>query len=88
MNFSKLVKLISFNEEYLIASVVYLGLAFCVIGFAPESYSFATGDAGNPDGCTYEHTWVDESGTYTETLPGCPEGQLCCELTGECVSAD
>jgi len=88
MNFSKLIKLISFNEEYLIASVVYLGLAFCVIGFAPESYSVAQGDGGNSGGCTYEYTWYDESGPQTETRPGCPEGQMCCEETEECVTIE
>ena len=87
MNISKLIKLVSFNEEYLLASIIYLGLAFCVTGFAPESYSFATG-AASSEGCTHEYTWVDESGMHTEILPGCPAGQMCCELSGECVSLE
>ena len=74
---------ISFNRHYVSASLVYLGMTFLLLCAVPEIALYA-GDDGSDTACA--HTVLHEG--YPVNVPGCPEGQMCCEATGECVEIE
>jgi hypothetical protein len=84
--FAKIERWLTLGNQYVAASVIYLGLALILGGstLLDSPRVWAT-DENEPE-CSYtvkenqEGQWVDV------THSGCPEGQKCCN--GGCVSKD
>jgi hypothetical protein len=85
---TKLFTIISFGKQYLVASVVYLGMTCLLLGILPEVIAFAQGGNSETPECTYTYTWADEEGTHSETLLGCPSGVAGCSESSECVQIE
>ena len=83
-----LFNVVSLNRNYLSASLVYLGMTFMLFCAAPEITLYVRADDGPPYECSHTVTKVVEGQTITETVPGCQEGYICCESTGECLEIE
>jgi hypothetical protein len=73
------------GNQYIAASVVYLGIALILTcsTFLDSSEATASGESS----CSYTVDIVQEDGSsVTVTYDGCPDGQQCCG--GECISED
>ena len=79
---------VSLNRHYVSASLVYLGLTFMLLCAVPEIVLYAGNNSGQGTSCSHTVEYFVESVLVTEILPGCPEGQMCCEATGECVEIE
>ncbi len=84
----RLARFVSFGDQYLFASFVYLGLTLLLWATSPDPALHAQDPP--PPGCTHLYEWVDEMGHHSEQRPGCdPEsGTICCEATGECIPVE
>jgi len=73
--FESIVRGLSFGEQYLVASIIYLGLSLMLIASMPEmKMAFASGG-----GCSHEMPLYYEGVLVGyETVSGCPDGQMCC----------
>jgi hypothetical protein len=78
--FESVVRSLSFGEQYLVASLVYLGLSLILIASMPEMKVAVASEGG----CTHQVPVYDEGVIvgYT-TVSGCPDGQSCCG--GTCI---
>jgi hypothetical protein len=83
-----LFNVISFNRRYVSASLVYLGMTFLLLCAVPEIILYAQNGDEQDTSCSHTVTHIIEGEPVTETVPGCPEGSACCELTGECVGIE
>jgi hypothetical protein len=79
---------LSLNRNYTAASLLYLGMTFMLLCVAPEITLYVRANSEQGPVCSHEVERMDESGTYMETIPGCPAGYACCEMTGECVEIE
>jgi hypothetical protein len=84
---SKIFKFLSFNKRYYVASVIYLGITLLLIGILPNIVSLAQNSVVTFE-CSYEKEINIEGTIHTETVSGCPDGQTCCEATGECITVE
>ena len=80
--FESIVRGLSFGEQYLVATIVYLGLSLMLIGSMPEM-EVALANSG---GCTHQvPVYVEGVLVGYDTVPGCPDGQMCCG--GSCIGS-
>ncbi|MDR0705568.1 MAG: hypothetical protein LBF88_11345 [Planctomycetaceae bacterium] len=79
----KYLSIISFGEQYLFASLVWIGLTLVLWSVVPKQL----GNAQNSEikECYHIYQWTDESGEHSEVRSGCPEGYSCCQTSGECI---
>lgn len=73
------IKFLTFGEQYVIASMVYIGVALMLLSTIPEvSHTFANENSGCGP-CEEAVEREDENGTYTECVYKCNGGQICCD---------
>jgi hypothetical protein len=77
-------KFVSFNRQYMAASLVYLGMIFVMLSTLPEIILYAQNNSSQNTTCSHTMTRYIEGQPVTETVPGCADGYSCCETTGQC----
>ena len=82
--FTKIESWLSLGNQYVAATVVYLGFALLLGGTtlldAPKALATNDKECSHTVPELQEEAWVDV------TYDGCPEGEQCCG--GECISED
>jgi len=84
--FQKILCFVTFGHKYWTASLIYLGLTLFLCGTFPALPLQA--QSGSGEGCTHQVTIYHEGPPYQVTVPGCPEGQMCCEETSTCETIE
>ena len=84
--FAKIESWLTFGNQYVAATVIYLGLALVLGGSTLLDHPLALA-ASSGSGCTYTDYEYQEGYWVPVTKDGCPEGQQCC-YGGGCISND
>ena len=79
--FAKIENWLTLGNQYVAASLVYLGLAIMLGGSTLIDFPLALASNGSETACV---DYVNIEGVWV-TVPGCPVGTLCCEATAECL---
>ncbi len=80
--FAQIERCLTLGHRYVVASLVYSGLAFLLGGSALLDLSLVRADDEEP-ACSYTVEEDREGILVPVTYDGCPEGQQCCD--GTCI---